>query len=461
VFRVFPVLAGVVCLAVGFFVLSHSADEGRLRAAVAELDRTDPSWRLEELEEARAPVADDENGALVVLRAAALMVKSDGSSPLDDVLARAEPPGHLPDEIVPVLDQHLSRQRLALTDARKLAAFSTGRFPITYSADGYTTQVPHLNAVRAVESLLARDARLRAHEGEMAGALHAVRSQAAAGRCLGDEPLTLSQFLRGAVVCRAVGTAELVLSQGEGGEEELLGLQRILEEELGHRGGVIAARADRALGDRFLTGIGSGAFTYLEVTCPGRAPTVREQLQAGSDRHNAPGDHVRFLKAMTERIERAKVPFAERPGPFHDPQGLWFGGDCCRSAGEFALESAWPDDAKFQLNQAQLTCGVVLVAAERFRLARRRWPAAVEELVLGYLAEVPPDPYHGKPIRLRRDEDGLVVYSVGPDGADDGGQVKAEFGRPGTPDVGFRLWDVDRRRQPPVLRPPPGLPSSE
>lgn len=55
--------------------------------------------------------------------------------------------------------------------------------------------------------------------------------------------------------------------------------------------------------------------------------------------------------------------------------------------------------------------------------------------------EVPLDAYDGKPIRYRRLADGVVVYSVGADGKDDGGKAGA--------DLGYRLWDVDRRRQPP------------
>jgi hypothetical protein len=53
-----------------------------------------------------------------------------------------------------------------------------------------------------------------------------------------------------------------------------------------------------------------------------------------------------------------------------------------------------------------------------------------------------------------------VIYSVGPDGQDDGGDVR---GVPDTNknglDVGFRLWDVARRRQdPPAPAPvPPGV----
>jgi hypothetical protein len=106
-----------------------------------------------------------------------------------------------------------------------------------------------------------------------------------------------------------------------------------------------------------------------------------------------------------------------------------------------------------------LRCGVVLLAAERHRLAHQRWPEAVEEMVPQFLARPMPDAYYGKPIRLRRFADGLVVYSVGPDGIDDGGAIDPdppnEWGR----DVGFRLWDVAKRRQPAPQ--PPDAPAGD
>jgi hypothetical protein len=64
------------------------------------------------------------------------------------------------------------------------------------------------------------------------------------------------------------------------------------------------------------------------------------------------------------------------------------------------------------------------------------------------LRAVPTDPFDGRPLRYRRDPEGAVVYSVGPDGKDNGGSL-ADLNRDkdGT-DVGFRLWDPGRRHQP-------------
>ena len=44
------------------------------------------------------------------------------------------------------------------------------------------------------------------------------------------------------------------------------------------------------------------------------------------------------------------------------------------------------------------------------------------DLVPDYLSEVPQDPFSGKPLLYRRNAKGYVLYSVGLDGRDDGGQ---------------------------------------
>src|SRR5262245_56604114 len=68
-------------------------------------------------------------------------------------------------------------------------------------------------------------------------------------------------------------------------------------------------------------------------------------------------------------------------------------------------------------SRAVLRCAVAGLAAERHRQQHGRWPEHLDELVrAGLLTAVPMDPYSAQALRLRRTEDGLVVYSVGPKG---------------------------------------------
>ncbi len=66
-----------------------------------------------------------------------------------------------------------------------------------------------------------------------------------------------------------------------------------------------------------------------------------------------------------------------------------------------------------------LICGLALRA---YSVEKGHPPEKLADLVPEYLPEVPEDPYSGTRLVYRRNPTGYVLYSVGPDGRDDGGQ---------------------------------------
>ena len=98
----------------------------------------------------------------------------------------------------------------------------------------------------------------------------------------------------------------------------------------------------------------------------------------------------------------------------------------------------------FNRTRAELRSAVVALAVQRFRQAEHRSPERADDLVpryLPYFAPRPADPFDGQPLRWRRLKDGLVIYSVGPDRQDDGGNLdRKNPDRPGS-DLGFQLRD--------------------
>jgi hypothetical protein len=75
-------------------------------------------------------------------------------------------------------------------------------------------------------------------------------------------------------------------------------------------------------------------------------------------------------------------------------------------------------------NLAQVRSAQTAIAIERYRLAKRKLPENLNELVPQFLSAVPADPFGGQPLRYHRLAKGYVVYSVGSDGHDDGGREK-------------------------------------
>jgi hypothetical protein len=76
--------------------------------------------------------------------------------------------------------------------------------------------------------------------------------------------------------------------------------------------------------------------------------------------------------------------------------------------------------------ESQLGLLQVSLALHGFQLEKSSLPSSLAELAPGYLTVVPPDPFApGATLRYRSTGSDYVVYSVGPDGKDDGGTFPA------------------------------------
>ena len=83
----------------------------------------------------------------------------------------------------------------------------------------------------------------------------------------------------------------------------------------------------------------------------------------------------------------------------------------------------------------------MLLAATRERLASGTLPESIDALVPARLPSVPLDPFTtDAPLRLKLTPEECVVWSVGPDGDDDGGPQKdGEEQDTSNDDVGLRM----------------------
>jgi hypothetical protein len=81
------------------------------------------------------------------------------------------------------------------------------------------------------------------------------------------------------------------------------------------------------------------------------------------------------------------------------------------------------------LGQAQSAVMQAALAARAYRLEHGAFPKSLQVLVPDYLPAVPNDAFEvGAPLILKNDADGFRIYSIGPDGLDDGGRAPEEKG---------------------------------
>jgi hypothetical protein len=452
--RLVLALAVLLALGVGYVLVVLYLSGSNLRSAQAEADRLDPGWRVSELEAARQTVPDAANAALHLLAADKLLPAIGGSSTSFFGCPLILLPGETPQEewdrrtkleaLAPTerlgaaraaaLAGALDHVEAALAEARQVADLPAGRFPPAPSSAEPLRSAPSVWSVRRVSWLLEYDVFLRAEKKQPDLALASCRALLNTARAIGDEPLwsQLARMQLRAACCRSI---ERVLAQGEPSEHALALLQQLVEKEEAEPLFLIAARGMRADWDDFLAA--------LEAGQNARTVLSRSSL-AALGRTTRPS----ILRVTTRIVEIAKLPVEEQGAElrwsevlavprFDFPSRLYL---------VPRVEKMTADLHKNQISSAaELRCAVAALAGERYRRAHGRWPESLAALVqAGYLREVPADPFDKQPLRLRVRPDGLVIYSVGPDGRDDGGKIDRATPSPGT-DQGFQLWDPDLR----------------
>jgi hypothetical protein len=100
--------------------------------------------------------------------------------------------------------------------------------------------------------------------------------------------------------------------------------------------------------------------------------------------------------------------------------------------------------SRCEASRARVRAAAAAMAAMRFRNDTGKWPEDLSALVPKYLDKLPIDAFAGKPLIYSIREDGLLIYSAGKNGVDDGGKpwlIRPAQGETGDyDDAGFRVW---------------------
>jgi hypothetical protein len=442
---------GIQLMFAAYFVLiavSAYVARTRLQAALADMDHTDPGWRLPDIEAARAVVPDADNSALRVMEASKRLPQLPSPWLNADFDTELQ---HLPPErlMSPVqfarLRQLLDAVQPALDEAKKLKDLPNGRFPIVYARNPINTMLEEEQKVRAVTRLLNLNSTACAEAGEAHKAIESCSASLNGARAIGDEPFAISQLIRVACAINACKTAERILAQTEPGSDDLKRLQEAVEREDTHPYWSITWRGDRAFENAVLEALESGAMTLSEFA--EEKPDWSDQLLAFAIQDYIRGLHPQLF-AYSARIQAA----SELPAKLRRPAMEQIERECRHAWGNpvtLLLAAFLKLEDAFLRGHAALRCQGAALAVERYRRLHGDWPQSLDALTPEFIAEVPTDPFTDDPLLYHRLPDGVVIYSVSSDGVDNGGNIDWEKPNlPGT-DIGFRLWDVAKRRQPP------------
>lgn len=98
--------------------------------------------------------------------------------------------------------------------------------------------------------------------------------------------------------------------------------------------------------------------------------------------------------------------------------------------------------------QTNVDAARVALALERYRLANSALPDTLDTLVPRFISGIPNDLIDGKPLRYRRNPDGsYILYSVGWNQTDDGGEIAWSRGKDPSVDIskGDWVWQMPAR----------------
>ena len=186
-----------------------------LTQAVAEADRDDPNWRIQDLFSHRIAIPDSENSGLVAAKAmkglpwnwpedppkpGGLYTPKSEASKVYETIPNRQANLLPPSEFEATLRESLARYEENVRIARKLVDFPKGSYKIALRHNPLEMVLSGSGNARTVARLLYVDAIVRAHEGDADGAIESCIAQINAGRSIGDEPTLASQLIRTSIV---------------------------------------------------------------------------------------------------------------------------------------------------------------------------------------------------------------------------------------------------------------------
>jgi len=290
----------------------------------------------------------------------------------------------------------------------------------------FGTADPFYKKFRHCARLLFAAAVLHAQRGEAAEALSRIEEMIPMGQSLENDPVSYSRLLRQFSIGCCTHALERVPARCEPEAADLARWRNMLLDE--------AETLD-------IRPFIEGEIAHLSPTCQRLRMGDPEVTSAfAGDPDGIEGFLLRIYSADLATDEAAALEaLLEIAAKVHYTGGVGYRdivGDLTarRCFAARALVSQWVDSTSFETARARLLTAAKGVAALRFRRARGRPASSLGDICPSYMRFVPLDPFaSGRPLIVKTNAHGVVIYSVGVNRKDDGGD--------GQKDVVFRVID--------------------
>lgn len=311
---------------------------------------------------------------------------------------------------------------------------------------GYSLLLPHLAQIKRTSIRLAGEAMLDLHEGNTSNAWDNLEAAIELTGNYRVEPIMISHMVRMTMMHLALGTTWEALQYPGWSEEQLAQLQRNWESFDMLAGVDICLSMERAVDPMEIARMGntySNFINSISVSADERYENFGKMLAAPMESMKA---QVRYqvwkwqgcyqeevfmaqrTQAALEALRHARTNEAFFPEFYNFNQAVtnlekahprWERRFPFAVGEEFTLPNFLLKAADAETARRMT---VAAIALERYRRRHGKYPEQLPELTPEFLAKAPIDFMDGKPLRYRRKDDGtFLLYSVGEDGKDDGG----------------------------------------
>jgi len=333
----------------------------------------------------------------------------------------------------PAVREIVERHAGLLDTIRRAADLPGCRFERDWTRPNLDLRVPEAHDCAQEVRILALAVRHEAAQGKTAEALADVVRIGRIGRQVGSEPVLLSYLVGVAIDATALNLLTEILPTLDPDDAPLLDDPALLDLVTLAPSPSRALVGEEAFGLSLFADFSDGRAGLQELAKLSNEPQFPMLLQEGSGRILAeplaavwrvfllPSD----IAGYRSRFRRYRQLAADRSSTWPDAKHA---ADELKSSYREGIVSKLitpVTDSIFHSQARALArqrAAEVLLAATRQRLASGTLPESIDTLVPDRLAVVPLDPYSSKdPMRMRVAGDEMVVWSVGPDGEDDGG----------------------------------------
>lgn len=285
------------------------------------------------------------------------------------------------------------------------------RFSIDYG-NGAEAQLPHLARLRALSRFLMVVTVVVGGQGDAGTTWDCLAWSLGLADAVSSEPLLISQLVRIAQAGLALSALQTVTERIVPDAASAARLDALLARFDDREPLVRALEGERLLfGEWLLDQPPEKARDLLKGDGPAAEPDLTpEQLEAALGA---------YRESMLRLTELSRLPYPEA-GPRIEAELAV--ATSATPVARVLLPGLGPYFRKVVEFEAQVRVARVGLRLKQHKAARGAYPAALAELDLaGLPATVSQDPFTAKPLAYRPAEAGFVLYSLGPDLADDGG----------------------------------------